>query len=234
MTLYHVYIDRETRQPSRNVKAGSPEEAGHIAADLPSQDASVSEDRDGETFGARVDVAGDDAFARSVMLRGRAVAERSPGVHGHPRQGRRDAMTDDSILEGIRCPRCGNTERFSIACTTLADVTGDGAEPRDVEWSDDSLTVCPVCGTSGQLKSFRDREGVPPDPEGMNDKRSAWAAGAVAAFMDATGTDEADAVCDLVADLMHWCDRHGYDFARELARANDHYAAETLGGDSTD
>src|SRR5581483_470264 len=77
MTLYHVYIDRETRQPSRNVKAGSPEEAGHIAADLPSQDASVSEDRDGETFGARVDVAGDDAFARSVMLRGRAVAERS-------------------------------------------------------------------------------------------------------------------------------------------------------------
>ncbi len=73
---------------------------------------------------------------------------------------------------------------------------------------------------------------VPPDPERMNDKRSAWAAVAVRAFIDETGTDEEDAVCDLVADLIHWCDRHGYDFERELSRGRSHYDAET-GGDST-
>ncbi len=138
-------------------------------------------------------------------------------------------MRNENCLEGIKCPGCGNEDRFSIACTTLAEVTDDGAEAGDMEWDDDSLTVCPECGRCGKLKEFRDREELPPDPERMNGRRSAWAARAVAAFMDETGTDEADAVCDLLADMMHWCDRHGYDFARELARANDHYAAETLG-----
>lgn len=74
---------------------------------------------------------------------------------------------------------------------------------------------------------------VPPDPERMNGKRSAWAATALAAFIDETGTDEEDAVCDLVADLIHWCDRHGYDFDAELDRGRSHYDAETPREDST-
>lgn len=73
---------------------------------------------------------------------------------------------------------------------------------------------------------------VPPDPERMNDKRSAWASAAVRAFIDETGTDEEDAVCDLVADLMHWCDRHGYEFDVELGRGRSHYDAETGSEDS--
>ncbi len=74
---------------------------------------------------------------------------------------------------------------------------------------------------------------VPPDPEWMNDKRAAWAATALHSFMEETGTDEEDAVCDLLADLLHWCDRHGYDFDVELGRGRSHYDAETLREDST-
>lgn len=68
---------------------------------------------------------------------------------------------------------------------------------------------------------------LPPDPEGMNDDRAAWAGLAVAAFQDATGCDPEDAICDLLADLMHWTDRENYDFDAALIRARDHYEAET-------
>lgn len=69
---------------------------------------------------------------------------------------------------------------------------------------------------------------IPPDPEGMNDERSEWAAAALVAFRKRTGTDQGDAVADLLADLMHYCDRHGMDFSHELARAEQHYGEETL------
>jgi hypothetical protein len=69
---------------------------------------------------------------------------------------------------------------------------------------------------------------LPPDTEGMNDARASWAAKAIAAFQEATGTDEADALCDLLADLMHWSDRKKYDFDLAFLRAQDHYHAETL------
>lgn len=67
----------------------------------------------------------------------------------------------------------------------------------------------------------------PPDPDAINGDRAAWAQQALSAFTDATGTDAEDALCDLLADLMHWCDRHGTSFSSELERARCHYAAET-------
>lgn len=70
---------------------------------------------------------------------------------------------------------------------------------------------------------------LPPDPEGMNDNRAAWAGLAIAAFQAATGTDGEDVLCDLLADLMHWADRHGYDFSAALDRALHHYEEETSG-----
>jgi hypothetical protein len=33
---------------------------------------------------------------------------------------------------------------------------------------------------------------------------------------------------DREADLMHWCDRNGYDFEVALCRARNHDEAETL------
>ena len=71
------------------------------------------------------------------------------------------------------------------------------------------------------------RLNVPPDPEHMNDLRAVWAWRALAAFIDATGVDLEDSVGDLLADLMHWCDRHNFDFEIALDRARCHYEAET-------
>lgn len=68
---------------------------------------------------------------------------------------------------------------------------------------------------------------LPPDPEGRNDDRASWAGQAVKAFQNATGTDDEDALSDLLADLRHWADRQNYDFEAALLRAQDHYEAET-------
>ena len=68
---------------------------------------------------------------------------------------------------------------------------------------------------------------LPLDPEFLNADRALWAAIALEAFRRETGADLADAVSDLLADLMHWCDRFGQKFRRELRRALDHYAEET-------
>ena len=70
---------------------------------------------------------------------------------------------------------------------------------------------------------------LPPDPENMNDKRTAWAANALATFVHETGTDEEDSLGDLLADLMHWSDRNNYDFEAALDRARGDYEAETIG-----
>jgi hypothetical protein len=70
---------------------------------------------------------------------------------------------------------------------------------------------------------------LPPDPDGMNDKRSTWAGAAISAFQRATGTDDDSVLCDLLADLMHWADRNDYDFNAFLDESREHYKAETKG-----
>ena len=70
---------------------------------------------------------------------------------------------------------------------------------------------------------------LPPDPENMNDSRAEWAGAALSTFMKETGTDQEDALGDLLADLMHWADRNSYDFDAALERARGHYEAETVG-----
>ena len=49
---------------------------------------------------------------------------------------------------------------------------------------------------------------LPADPEDMNDDRSEWAAEALSAFQRVTGTEDEDALGDLLCDLMHSCDRN--------------------------
>lgn len=68
------------------------------------------------------------------------------------------------------------------------------------------------------------------EPE--NKDRAEWAGKAIAAFRRATGADEGDAVCDLLANLGHWCDlKNGHgDFDAQLRRAAFHYEDETEGG----
>lgn len=140
-------------------------------------------------------------------------------------------MTNTNCLENVCCPKCGQKDRFFIHASITAEVTDDGAEvapsPRgDIEWDRNSATECAECGHSACLQHFRK---PPPDPEGMNDKRAAWAGASLRTFIDQTGADEEDALGDLLGDLMHWSDRYNYDFDAALDRARFHYEAETGG-----
>ena len=71
-----------------------------------------------------------------------------------------------------------------------------------------------------------DTKTLPPDPEGMNDRRSEWAGDALRTYQDVTGCDDGDALGDLLANLMHFSDRENYDFDLALGRARWHYQAE--------
>lgn len=73
---------------------------------------------------------------------------------------------------------------------------------------------------------------LPPDPEGRNDDRAAWANTAVEAFAAEVfhlfaDREDCDMVLgDLLCDLRHWCDRMGLDFYKILTRSDHHYAEE--------
>lgn len=142
-------------------------------------------------------------------------------------------MTNTNCLEGVCCPNCGQEKRFTITALVDCEVTDDGAWATDnshYDWDGDSACSCPQCGRYGKLREFRK---LPPDPEGMNDRRAEWAGHALAAFMSQTGTDSNSAVTDLLCDLMHLADREGTDFTADLQRARLHYDAETSPGDDT-
>ncbi len=64
----------------------------------------------------------------------------------------------------------------------------------------------------------------PPVPS--NDDRAEWAESAITAFMEATGVERGDALCDLLADLRHWSDKNQVDWQEALERAYMHYEAE--------
>lgn len=59
-----------------------------------------------------------------------------------------------------------------------------------------------------------------------NEDRAAWAQAAVRVFMRITGTDDEDAISDLLGNLMHLCDVRGDDFTALLNRGAGHYQAE--------
>lgn len=71
---------------------------------------------------------------------------------------------------------------------------------------------------------------LPPDPEGRNDERAAWAEAAVNAFIGVCRTDPEDAIADLITNLRHLCDREHATygtFEAALRRGNMNYEAET-------
>ena len=70
---------------------------------------------------------------------------------------------------------------------------------------------------------------LPADPEGINDERAVWGRAAIEVFQDVTGSDDGDALGDLLGDLMHLCDRtDAYGaFDEMLRRARMHYRDET-------
>jgi len=70
------------------------------------------------------------------------------------------------------------------------------------------------------------------DPDEKNEARAEWAQEALELFQQLTGTDDCDAIADLLCDIRHLCDhdkRFG-SWADALDRVlvtNCHYEAET-------
>jgi hypothetical protein len=64
-------------------------------------------------------------------------------------------MLNNNCLEGVKCPKCGNEERFRIQALIVCNVTDEGSEPTgDHEWDQTSHTLCPVCEFEDNLSAF--------------------------------------------------------------------------------
>jgi hypothetical protein len=148
------------------------------------------------------------------------------------------------------CPECGSSAHLDVAALVWVRLTADGTDPDEAhdgghEWDDDSPCRCDNCDWTGTVlgASPDETDGqevpaqgatipLPPDPEGKNDARAEWADKAIRAFaratkMDTAGEDEETALGDLLANMMHWCDRKGISFSEAVTRAMDHYTEET-------
>lgn len=68
MTIYHVHIYREMRHYFPGIEADTPQAAAELAAGRQTPDAQYTEDCDGATLSALVDVPGDEEFAHSVTI----------------------------------------------------------------------------------------------------------------------------------------------------------------------
>jgi hypothetical protein len=62
-----------------------------------------------------------------------------------------------NCLAGIKCPKCGNEDLFTVSATCWATVTDDGIDSTsDFEWDDESVCMC-RCGHSDQMGAFREK-----------------------------------------------------------------------------
>jgi hypothetical protein len=81
--------------------------------------------------------------------------------------------------------------------------------------------------TTRERKARSLSQALPPDPEERNENRARSADAVLEMFQWQTDADIEDALSDLLANLMHWCDRFGQDFQKEFRRAQNHYREET-------
>lgn len=68
-------------------------------------------------------------------------------------------MSNDNVLEGMRCPNCGNEGVFRITATSVFWVDDEGTDySEDVIWEDSSPCSCPEqeCEFSGRVGDFRE------------------------------------------------------------------------------
>ena len=78
------------------------------------------------------------------------------------------------------------------------------------------------------MKEFRTKA-ISLDPMIRNLSRAQSAGIVLRAFQRRTGDDHEDLLCDLLANLMHWCDQNSQGFEVELRRARSHYLCEVAG-----
>ena len=126
------------------------------------------------------------------------------------------ANLDDHIASSVAAVAAGSLVDFDPAEWRIAPVGYYGDDLPEGEPAADAETTRP--------RVRRRRKRLKP----WNEKRAAWARAAVDVFKLVVRTDEEDALCDLLCDLMHLADREGWDFVSQHRRALYHYEAEQL------
>lgn len=68
-------------------------------------------------------------------------------------------MPNENCLKGVKCPKCGQDEKFGIAMDIVHEVTDDGVGDHigEMDWADDSYCECRECWFSGKFKDFREK-----------------------------------------------------------------------------
>ena len=66
-----------------------------------------------------------------------------------------------NCLEGMACPKCGQTESLHIAVTSWVKMTDDGTDGMtDTEWDENSPCQCLECDHFGLAHEFFNRKGI--------------------------------------------------------------------------
>jgi hypothetical protein len=148
------------------------------------------------------------------------------------------AEIDAALAEGKATPkqeqRGQELVRLANAAPRMLSALGAARElfytlgDRNTHESRDCFQLCQTCDEAIAHASPNNAWWpVTHDTDGMNGDRAQWAKAALLAFITETGADYADALGDLLCDLMHLSDREPFDFDAALERARDHYAVET-------
>lgn len=162
-----------------------------------------------------LDAAADESFGHGIFaddltydeMQDLALAYKS-GFWSPTFQGERDAMR--TALVAIR--------DYPVSTKGNPDDLGDAL---------DAIGELARRGLSEESAGPDDEDDTPDALDPTNTERAAWASVALHAHSVATGGDDEDAVCDLLANLGHYCDANGISFAEQLQRACDHYHAES-------
>lgn len=64
-------------------------------------------------------------------------------------------MSNSNCLEGMACPKCGNSRKFRIVVTAWATLVDSGVVSfGDTEWDEKSRCICESCGFEGVAGQF--------------------------------------------------------------------------------
>lgn len=65
-------------------------------------------------------------------------------------------MPNTNCLEGIRCPKCGQDERFEIVAEVTLSVTDNGSQTLDGNhyWDREANCSCPECEYNATVDHF--------------------------------------------------------------------------------
>lgn len=161
---------------------------------------------------------------RNMTPEDQAIAERLPfWLNDAQDRWIMERLTKRHYLAEPVCPECGSSEFYNTDGSCYWDMAAQDWLVSDVYPQRGFCGDCDYESYSDTVYYKRE------DIDGMNADRSEWARQAVEAFQCAVGTDDEDAVGDLLCNLMHFCYDTSQDFSALVERARKHYTAEIQG-----